>query len=111
MAARPGTPLVPGELRIGLWRCRQASVVHGPRGPVLEVELLARRLFFRTEDNEGWARAINQARASAPPPPPGALVPGRVPGAFGRGAMPRCEYCGHLSAATATKCESCGAPF
>jgi len=106
-----GPPAVPGELRIALWRCRNASEVRGPRGPVLEVQLLARRVFFRTEDVPGWVQAINRARASAPPHPPGALGGGAGRAAGRQAPMPRCDYCGHLSAAGSTKCESCGAPF
>lgn len=110
---RPGAMAAPGELRIALWRCRGASSESGPRGQVLAVELLRRRLYFRAEDVAGWVRAINEARAHAPPAPPGALeaAAGGVVGASGRARMPRCEYCGHLSPASSTKCESCGAPF
>jgi len=109
---RPRTvTLVPGELRIALWRCRTAFTANGPRGPVLEVELLARRLFFRADDVEGWARAINQARATAPPAPEGALTRLGAPSGPVSSAMPRCEFCGHLNAVGSTKCQSCGAPF
>ena len=107
-----GRPIVePGELRIPLWRCRNAAVAQGPRGPVLEVELLARRVFFRCEDAPAWAVAINQARARAPPPPPGALERARPGGPGGGRPMVRCEYCAHLNVAAAAKCETCGAPF
>jgi hypothetical protein len=107
-----GRPMVePGELRIPLWRCRSATVATGPRGPVLEVDLLARRVFFRCEDAASWATAINRARASAPPVPPGALERAGRMGAPTGPAPVRCDYCAHLSAPTATKCETCGAPF
>jgi hypothetical protein len=104
-------PLVQGELRIGLWRCKNATPSSGPRGPVLDVELLHRHLFFQVDNVPAWAQIITTARGSAPPAPPGALErlaggPGGTPA-----SMPRCEYCGHLSPATATRCESCGAPF
>jgi hypothetical protein len=107
----PGArPLVAGELRIGLWRCKNATPSSGPRGAVLDVELLHRHIFFQVDDVSAWAQIIATARASAPPPPPGALE--RLSGPGGVSAsLPRCEYCGHLSPASATRCESCGAPF
>jgi hypothetical protein len=101
----------PREVRIGLWRCRRATVSSGPRGPVVEVELLARRVFFRVEEPAIWIETINRARATAPPPPPGAIGPGGGRPGAARAAMPRCDYCGRLSAGTAIRCESCGAPF
>lgn|GEM_PF-530708 len=97
-----------GSLRIPLWRCRGATAVNGPQGPALQLELLSRRVVFGTPEAAAWAAAINEARARAPPPPPGVMA---GPGGAGRGAMPRCEYCGQLSQPSATKCESCGAPF
>ena len=102
----PAAGLHAGELRIPLWRCRGASAVPGPSGTGLNLQLLSRQVFFATNEAEAWSAAIEQARLLAPPAPPGALA-----GAGGRAAMPRCEYCGQLSAATATKCEHCGAPF
>ena len=100
-----------GEVRIPLWRCRGASLVRGPRGgAALEVELLARRLVFRTDDIEGWAGAIREARATAPPAPPGAAAGVGGPGGA-RGALRRCDYCGHLSPSAVPKCATCGAPF
>ncbi|MCI4365692.1 MAG: hypothetical protein L3K10_06500 [Thermoplasmata archaeon] len=107
--ADPSGPLS-SERRIGLWRCRGASVVNGPGGPGLQVDLLARTLFFHTQDLAGWAAAITEARAHAPPPPPDvqarrALKRGEPP------PQPRCSYCGKLSPAGSTKCTSCGAPF
>lgn len=105
--ARPG--MGPGLLRIPLWRCRGAAVVNGPNGAGLNVQLLQRQLFFTLAEPEAWAAAITQARASAPPAPPGAL--GGGPAGAPHGAMPRCEYCGQLSQAAATNCEHCGAPF
>lgn len=110
-AGRRPVTFVPGELRIALWRCRTASAANGPRGPLLEIELLARKLFFRADDVEGWVRSINGARATAPPAPEGALAGMRTPPGPGAGAMPRCEFCGHLNAAGSLKCQSCGAPF
>jgi hypothetical protein len=110
-AMRAQLPPVPGELRIALWRCRGAANVNSPQGPVLEVELLHRSLFFRIEAIDAWVQEIGRARAGAPPPPPWALKPEGAPTVRGRTAMPRCDYCGHLNAPTATKCESCGAPF
>lgn len=107
MGPRPA--MAPGLLRIPLWRCRSASAANGPDGPGLTVVLLQRQLFFRVSDAEAFAAAITQARALAPPAPPGALA--GPPGGAARAAMPRCEYCGQLSAATATTCEHCGAPF
>ena len=108
----PGPPVVaPGELRIPLWRCRNAAVEQRPAGPILGVDLLHRRIFFRCDDAPGWAAAINEARSHAPPPPPGALERANAPGA-GPGRPPKhCEYCGHQSPPSAAKCESCGAPF
>jgi hypothetical protein len=99
---------MPGVLRIPLWRCQKAAAANGPQGAALELDLLSRQLFVQTDDAAGWAAAINQARAAAPPPPPGMMGPG---GGMGRGQMPRCDYCGQLSQANATHCESCGAPF
>lgn len=102
-------PMPPGELRIPLWRCRGATAAAGGPGAGLTVQLLSRQIFFTTENPVEWAAVINQARAAAPPAPPGAMGgPGAGPG---RAAMPRCEYCGQLSQAAATKCEHCGAPF
>jgi hypothetical protein len=102
-----------GERRIPLWRCRGATVSQGPAGIRLEVDFLQWRAFFRTAEPGNWATAINQARATAPPPPPGAnLGPGGAPGiAAARAAMPRCAYCNNLNAPMATHCKSCGAPL
>ena len=99
--------LVPGTLRIGLWRCRGAAAIPGPAGSDLGIELLQRSLLFRTTEAEVWAPAIRQARASAPPPPPGVRGMGR------RGSAPNrpCDYCGRSSPPRSTRCESCGAPF
>ncbi len=104
------------EYRIGLWRVRQAQAGPGPGGKVLQVNLLARVLTIQVDDINAWAAAVNQAHANAPPPPPEVAERQamRKAGKAGPGApMPprRCTYCGRLSAATATKCESCGAPF
>jgi hypothetical protein len=102
-----------GERRIPLWRCRGAKVSPGPAGLRLEVDLLQRTIFFRTSEPEAWAAAINQARLTAPPLPPGANVPGAgVAGFAARGAaMPRCAYCHNLNAPMATHCKNCGAPL
>lgn len=103
-------PMVPGTLRIPLWRCRGASVVPAPQGGgnLLQVQLLSRVIAFNLPQPEAWAAAVVQARASAPPPPPGAMGPGGGPGPA---AMPRCDYCGRLSPAGSPKCANCGAPF
>lgn len=101
---------VPGELRIGLWRCRNASTAPSGFGGNLDVELLQRHLFFQVDDVGAWAQTINAARAAAPPRPPNAG--GGGPGPAGRGPpMPRCDYCGNLSPSGSTHCQSCGAPF
>jgi hypothetical protein len=99
-----------GELRIPLWRCRQASSVPGPQGAALQLELLSRTLVLSTNDAAGWAAAINQARANAPPPPHGAMA-GGAGGAPPVTPMRRCDYCARLSPANVPKCENCGAPF
>jgi hypothetical protein len=109
MGPRGPGPMEEGELRIPLWRCRQATSRPGPQGPVLELQLLSRVVAFGTNDADAWAAAINQARANAPPPPPGAM--GGGPGAAAAPPMRRCEYCGRLSPANLAKCENCGAPF
>jgi hypothetical protein len=117
----PNAPSVfaPGVRRIPLWRCRQATSSPGPAGgPRLELDLLQHSVFFRVPDPEPWANAVNQARAQAPPAPPGAMAGGGGGGppsgaaiAARRAAMPRCEYCGNLSGPMATHCTSCGAPL
>jgi len=109
-AARPmaGPPvLAPGVLRIPLWRCRGAAAVPGPTGSDLGVQLLQRSLVLRTTEADAWASAIRQARASAPPPPPGMM------GVAGRGAPANlhCDYCGRASPPGSLKCVNCGAPF
>jgi hypothetical protein len=104
-------PMQEGELHIPLWRCQNASAVTDPRGTFVEVDLLSRRIFFQTADAAGWAAVITQARMSAPPAPPGGPAGRGGPVGMGRAQMPKCPYCGQLSQATATKCESCGAPF
>lgn len=125
-AGPPGTgaagprAFAPGVRRIALWRCRLARSSPGPAGgPRLELDLLQRSLFFHTPDAQIWADAINRARAAAPPPPPG-MNAGSGGGAGGgaggnlpaqRAALPRCDYCGGLNAAMATRCKSCGAPL
>jgi hypothetical protein len=103
-------PMQPGTLRIPLWRCRGATVVPNPQGGgnLLQVQLLSRVIAFTLPQPEAWAAAVVQARASAPPAPPGGMGPGGGPG--GR-PMPRCDYCGRLSPAGSPKCENCGAPF
>lgn len=100
-----------GTLRIGLWRCKGATVVPSPQGGgnLLQLQLLSRVLAFQLPEPEAWAASVTQARATAPPPPPGAM--GGGPGGPGGTAMPRCEYCDHLSPPGSTKCQSCGAPF
>ncbi|HTT34505.1 MAG TPA: hypothetical protein VMH78_01350 [Thermoplasmata archaeon] len=105
-----GRPGFPGELRIPLWRCRSAAATQGPRGPVLEIELLSRRIALATPDAAAFATAITAARANAPPPPPG-FGPGGGGAAVDRSQMPKCDYCGHLSPVAATRCETCGAPL
>src|SRR5208283_4718043 len=99
--------LVPGTLRIALWRCRGAAAIPGPSGNDLGVQLLQRSFLLRTSEADAWAPAIRQARASAPPPPPGAM-------GAGRGGVPanlHCDYCGKQSSPPATRCTTCGAPF
>jgi hypothetical protein len=118
----PGPPgsgppaLQQGVRRIPLWRCRDAKVSPGPAGPRLELVLLEHSIFFRTPEHPQWAAAINQARATAPPPPPGMAGGGAAANpaaaiAARRAALPKCTYCGTISGAMATKCESCGAPL
>jgi hypothetical protein len=109
---RPGAPrppgpvtLVQGQMRIGFWRCRNASVSGGAGGGMLDLELLRRHIFFQVADAPSWAAVINEARLHAPPGPPGAM------GGPGGSRQPRCEFCGNLSPAGSTRCESCGAPF
>jgi len=98
------------EHRIGLWRVRQAMGAKGPNGPVLQVNLLARVLLIQVDDIPGWAAAVTEAQAHAPPPPP--EVAARHAMKKGGPAPPmRCNYCGRLTPAGATKCSSCGAPF
>jgi hypothetical protein len=79
----------------------------------LEIDLLQRVIFFRTAEPGVWAAAINQARATAPPPPPGTPgVGGGAPNiAAQRAAMPRCAYCQNLNPPMATHCKTCGAPL
>jgi hypothetical protein len=113
-APSAGPPqLEEGERRFPLWRCRGAKVSPGPAGMRLEIDLLQRVIFFRTADPGVWATAINQARATAPPPPPGTPgVGGGAPNvAARRAAMPRCAYCQNLNAPMATHCKTCGAPL
>jgi hypothetical protein len=120
--ANPNAPsvLAPGVRRIPLWRCREAKSSPGPAGgPRLELDLLQHSIFFRVPDPQAWATGVNQARANAPPAPPGAMAGGGGGGggtsgaaiAARRAAMPRCEYCGNLSPPMATHCKSCGAPL
>lgn len=107
-AQRTGPPaLAPGTLRIPLWRCRGAAAIPGPAGSELGVQLLQRSFVLRTAEADAWAPAIRQARASAPPPPPGFGGLGRLGGA----ANLHCDYCGHSSPAGSTRCRACGAPF
>ena len=109
MARRAGPPvLVPGTLRIPLWRCRGAAAIPGPSGADLGVQLLRRSFLLRTTEAEAWAVAIRQARASAPPPPPGVMMPGA--GAIGAAPL-HCDYCDRTSPAGSDRCHSCGAPF
>lgn len=104
-APRRGPPaLVPGTLRIPLWRFRGAAAIPGPSGSDLGIQLLQRSFVLRTNEAEVWAPAIRQARASAPPPPPGVMGGGRRPNLH-------CDYCGRLSPPGSTKCTTCGAPF
>jgi hypothetical protein len=104
-APRTGPPpLVPGTLRIPLWRFRGAAAIPGPSGSDLGIQLLQRSFMLRTNDAEAWALAIRQARASAPPPPPGVMGAGRM-------ANLHCDYCGRSSPPGSTKCHTCGAPF
>lgn len=118
----PGAPPPPGdgwgppggpstnEYRIGLWRVRQALGAKGPNGLILQVNLLARVLYIQVDDIPGWAAALTEALAHAPPPPP--EVQARRAQRKGMPAPPtRCSYCGQLSPAGSTKCASCGAPF
>jgi|HubBroStandDraft_1064217.scaffolds.fasta_scaffold59318_3 hypothetical protein len=98
------------EYRIGLWRVRQALGAKGPGGAVLQVNLLSRVLYLQVDDIPGWAAAVTEARAHAPPAPP--EVAARK--AMKQGGPPppvRCGYCTRLSPAGSTKCTSCGAPF
>ena len=107
-AQRAGPPtLVPGTLRIPLWRFRGAAAIPGPNGSDLGVQLLRRSFLLRTPEADAWASAIRQARATAPPPPPG------FAGVGGQGAtqLLHCDYCGRSSPAGSTRCTSCGAPF
>ena len=102
-----GAPiLAPGTLRIPLWRCRGAAAIPGPSGSDLGIQLLRRSILLRTGEAEVWAPAIRQARATAPPPPPGMDL-GRGP----EGRDLHCDYCGRRSPPGSTKCETCGAPF
>jgi ribosomal protein L40E len=113
-APSAGPPqLEEGERRFPLWRCQGAKVSPGQVGPRLEVDLLQRVVFFRTAEPQQWASAINQARASAPPAPPGAVgTPGGAPSLEARrAAMPKCAYCGNLNPPMATHCKTCGAPL
>jgi len=98
-------PLAPGTLRIPLWRCRGAAAIPGPSGSDLGIQLLRRSFLLRSSEADAWAPAIRQARASAPPPPPGML------GTGGAGTPLHCEYCGRPSPAGSTRCSSCGAPL
>ena len=109
VARGAGPPtLVAGTLRIPLWRCRGAASIPGPSGNDLGVQLLRRSFLLRTTEADAWARAIRQARSTAPPPPPGIMVPGRT----GGGAPSiHCDYCGRSSPAGSDRCRSCGAPF
>jgi len=103
-----GSPnLVPGTLRIQLWRFRGAAAIPGPNGTDLGVQLLRRSFLLRTPEADAWATAIRQARATAPPAPAGFGGPG------GPGAMANlhCDYCGRSSPAGSIRCTSCGAPF
>jgi len=106
---RPAGPptLIPGTLRIPLWRCRGAAAIPGPSGSDLGIQLLQRSLLLRTNEADAWAPAIRQARASAPPPPPGVMGMKGAPGA----ADPPCEHCGKPNPAGSAFCGSCGAPL
>lgn len=107
-AGRMGPPnLAPGILRIPLWRCRGAAAIPGPSGSDLGIQLLQRSFLLRTDEADVWAPAIRQARASAPPPPPGMMRPGGLGGM----ANLHCDYCGRSSPVGSPKCVSCGAPF
>jgi len=110
-AARPAGPpvLVPGTLRIPLWRCRGAAAIPGPSGAELGVQLLRRSFVLRTNEAEAWAPAIRTARASAPPPPPG--MGGAGMGGPGMASNVHCDFCGRSSPPGSTRCTSCGAPF
>jgi len=109
VARRAGPPtLVPGTLRIPLWRCRGAASIPGPSENDLGVQLLRRSFLLRTTDADAWAPAIREARAHAPPPPPGMMIPGVAGGAS---APVHCDYCGRTSPAGSDRCQSCGAPF
>jgi hypothetical protein len=99
--------LVPGTLRIALWRCRGAAAIPGPSGPDLGVQLLQRSIVLRMPEADVWAAAIRQARASAPPPPPGIMGLGGP----GVPANLHCDYCGRASPPASLKCVNCGAPF
>jgi hypothetical protein len=99
--------LVQGTLRIPLWRCRGAAAIPGPSGSDLGIQLLQRSLLLRTPEADAWAPAIRQARASAPPAPPGAIGAGR----FGARENRHCDFCGRLSPPASLKCVNCGAPF
>jgi hypothetical protein len=106
----PGGGPAGNEYRIGLWRVRQALGAKGPSGPVLQVNLLARVLYFQIDDIAGWAAVLTQAQAHAPPRPP----EDAAKRAQRKGLPPppvRCQYCGQLSPPGSTKCQSCGAPF
>ena len=104
-AQRMGPPtLVPGVLRIPLWRCRGAAAIPGPTGSDLGVQLLQRSFVLRTNEADQWAPVIRTARASAAPPPPGMRGPGALQNLH-------CDYCGHSSPPGSTRCSSCGAPF
>jgi hypothetical protein len=101
------------EYRIGIWRVRQALGAKGPNGPILQVNLLSRVLYFQVDDIGAWASVIGEAQAHAPPPPQ-EVLDRRAMKKAGAGAPPpprRCGYCGRLSPATSTKCDTCGAPF
>ena len=110
----PGGGPGANEYRIGLWRVRQALGAKGPNGPVLQVNLLKRVLYLQVDDINAWAKAVNDAQAHAPPPPPEVAERRAMKQAakMGAPALPRrCSYCGRLSPAASTKCDSCGAPF
>ncbi len=110
---RRGSPptFAPGVMRIGLWRCRNASVTTWQQSTVLDLELLQRHIYFQVDDPNAWSAEVNRARVTAPPPPPrvaeraGLNVAARGP------AMTRCPFCGNASPAGSTRCASCGAPF